>query len=362
MLQAEDTELARYLRNRGRDLLSNDYESGDAAWVTGRFGRLNAQIGAYETYDDEIFGTKAFWSFSLMLRDQPASDALRPALSGLQAMQDALPAPVPKRVREDIPVGVYQVVADFGQARGTNTATILPNDPLFARRYGRTILMRSNILRHPDLHANARATWEAVIHPEHWADMAPDGNFQRTLWHEIGHYLGVDADKSGSDIDAALQEHADTLEEMKADLVALSAIATLRQRGYYADDATARAVWASGILRTLNNTRPRRDQPYQTMQLVQMNWFLEKGVLEYDAGPGVLRIHYDRYADAVRSLLERVLRLQHEGDRAAAGAFLDTYTRWDEVHERLAEKIREKQPYRFRLVRYGALAEDADGR
>lgn len=29
----DDAELAGYLRNRARDLLSNDYESGDAAWI-----------------------------------------------------------------------------------------------------------------------------------------------------------------------------------------------------------------------------------------------------------------------------------------------------------------------------------------
>jgi hypothetical protein len=32
----DDEEFARYLRNRARDLLSNDYESGDASWVTGK--------------------------------------------------------------------------------------------------------------------------------------------------------------------------------------------------------------------------------------------------------------------------------------------------------------------------------------
>ena len=36
----DDEEFARYLRNRARDLLSNDYESGDASWVTGRFKNL----------------------------------------------------------------------------------------------------------------------------------------------------------------------------------------------------------------------------------------------------------------------------------------------------------------------------------
>ena len=36
----DDEEFARYLRNRARDLLSDDYESGDAAWVTGHAGRV----------------------------------------------------------------------------------------------------------------------------------------------------------------------------------------------------------------------------------------------------------------------------------------------------------------------------------
>ena len=36
-VQGSDWDFAKYLRNRARDLLSDDYESGDAAWITGRF-------------------------------------------------------------------------------------------------------------------------------------------------------------------------------------------------------------------------------------------------------------------------------------------------------------------------------------
>jgi hypothetical protein len=66
-VEKSDGEFARFLRNRARDLLSNDYESGDASWVTGRFQRLNAQIGSYETYDDALYGVKAFHGMSLLL-------------------------------------------------------------------------------------------------------------------------------------------------------------------------------------------------------------------------------------------------------------------------------------------------------
>ena len=150
-IQKTDEEFARYLRNRSRDLLSNDYESGDAAWVTGRFKNLNAQIGSYETYDDELFGVKTFFAFSLLSTRQQETADLRKAMKGLQALEDSLPYAHHKKVKEDIPVGVYDVIADFAQARGGNTASILPNESYLTRRYGRTILLRSNIMRNPDL-------------------------------------------------------------------------------------------------------------------------------------------------------------------------------------------------------------------
>ena len=78
---------------------------------------------------------------SILLLNEKATSDLRKALGGLQAIEDALPYTAHKKVREDIPIGVYEVIADYGQARGTNTATILPNDALFSRRYGRTILL-----------------------------------------------------------------------------------------------------------------------------------------------------------------------------------------------------------------------------
>ncbi len=136
-LQKDDEEFAGYLRNRSRDLLTNDYESGDAAWVTGHFKHLNAQIGAYENYDDELYGVKTFFAFSLLLLRPQETLALREAMKGLQTLEDSLPYQHHKKVREDIPVGVYDVAADFGQSRGGNTATILPNESYLARHCSR---------------------------------------------------------------------------------------------------------------------------------------------------------------------------------------------------------------------------------
>ena len=356
---ADDAEFAGYLRNRARDLLSNDYESGDAAWVTGHFGRLNAQIGSYETYDDALFGVKAFPSMSLLLRDEAATAELAKSLGSLQEIENALPYAAHKRVRQEIPIGVYEVIADFGQARGTNTATNLPNDPLFSRRYGRTILMRENIMKNPDLFANAERRWSAAIAPASRAGLAADGGdggFQRTLWHEIGHYLGPEKTRDGRGLDQALQGWADAVEEMKSDLVSLFAMQQLADTGLASPERLA-AVRASGILRVLNDNRPRRDQPYQLMQLVQFNWFLDRGLLTTTAD-GFLAIHDEKYAATVAALLTEVFALQTAGDPAATEAFFTRWTAWKpELHEAVAKRMRDAQTTRYNLVRYAALGE-----
>ncbi|MBA2527711.1 MAG: NUDIX hydrolase, partial [Pyrinomonadaceae bacterium] len=353
----DDEEIARYLRNRGRDLLSNDYESGDAAWITGHFKNLNAQIGSYEVYDDELYGVKTFFSFSLLSTRRQETTALRQAMRGLQELEDSLPYENHKKIREDIPVGVYDVVADFGQSRGGNTATILPNESYLARRYGRTILLRANIMREPNIFQGTSRTWESAIAAEHKNDLSADGNFYRTLWHEVGHYLGVDRTKDGRDLDEALQENSSAMEEMKADLVSLFVAPELRKNNYYTD-GQLRSVCASGILRVLQNNKPRRDQPYNTMQLMQWNFFLENGLLRFDPATRKLSIHYDRYHDVVGRLLEKVLDVQYAGDKAVADRFIEQYANWDEnLHGAVATNIREQQRYRFRLFKYAQLSE-----
>jgi hypothetical protein len=351
----DDEEFARYLRNRARDLLTNDYESGDAAWITGHFKNLNAQIGSYETYDDELYGVKTFFACNVLSTRLQETAALRLAMKGLQAIEDSLPYEHHKKIREDIPVGVYDVVADFAQSRGGNTATILPNESYLARRYGRTILLRANIMRDPNIFVSTEGTLEAAVGPEQAKELTPEGNFYRTLWHEVGHYLGVDRTRDNQDLDEALQENASALEEMKADLVSLFAARALREQGYYTD-AQLRSVYAGGILRVLQNNKPRRDQPYNTMQLMQWNFFLENGLLSFENGK--LRIHYDKYHDVVGKLLKKVLEVQYLGSKPGSDQFIDQYTKWDDnLHGVVAKNIRDKQRYRFRVFKYAALNE-----
>ena len=161
--------------------------------------------------------------------------------------------------------------------------------------------------------------------------------------------------RDNREFDAAIGADASLLEEMKADLVSLYVGRELARRRYFTD-AQLRAHYASGILRTLQNNKPRREQPYNMMQLMQWNWFLDKKVLAFDPATARLSIDYGRYHQAVADLLKEVLALQDRGDRAAATAFIDRWGKWDDnLHGKVAANIRAQQRYRFRLFDYAAL-------
>ncbi len=357
ILEEETPDFADYLRLRARDFLSSDYEASDAAWVSGTFGNLNMQIGSYETYDDNLLGVKAFYSASILARDPEKSASLERAVAGLQSIEDALPYDSDRTVRSNIPVGAYNIIADFGQARGTNTATILPNDADHTRKYGRTILVRYNILANPQIFENRKARYASVIAEEYRDHLTLDGGFDRTLWHEVGHYLGVDKTADGVSLDEALADYADLLEEMKSDLVSLFAAPTLLAAGYFDDDGL-RAHYADGIRRTLQTVRPRPTQPYQNMQLMQFNYFMENGLIEPQPETGLLVVHYDRYHDTVTELLRQVLEIQRNGDRDIAAEFVTRWNYWDErLHGKVAADMRGSMKYRRSIVKYAALGD-----
>jgi hypothetical protein len=162
----------------------------------------------------------------------------------------------------------------------------------------------------------------------------------------------------GRDLDSALADLSDLFEEMKSDLVSLFAAPALQTSGFY-DEVGVRAVYAGGIRRTLQTVKPRIDQPYQNMQLMQFNFFMEYGLIEPNADSGLLEINYERFPEVVTDLLRQVLHIQYAGDREQAFEFVQRWNYWDEtLHGGLAQRMRDTNAYRRTLVRYEALQDN----
>ena len=226
-------------------------------------------------------------------------------------------------------------------------AQILPNEARLTRKYGRTIMLRENVIANPAGLVRQRARWQAAMAPAHRHMLTEEGHFQQTLWHEIGHYLGPLEDRA-----AHLDEDGVLLEELKAELISVRAADHLHGRGLIGPETRA-GIRASAILPMLRPVRPVRDQTYETMWLVGLNYFLSHGLLE--PGPDGLRFHADRCPGVVEAMLGEVLALLDGGTRAAAAAFIARHSTWDERHDALAAAVRTVERYRFSRYVYSIL-------
>jgi hypothetical protein len=349
----EDPDLAAFLRLRSRDLLADDNEAGDAAWVRGTFKDLDVVVGAYEPYDDDLFGAKAFFGLSILRREAAGTIELRDRMRHLQEIEDALPIDRHRTVASDIPVGSFDLIAAFGQ--GTQpVAEILPNDAELIRKYGRKILLRHNVAVDPGPFERVAARWRAAMAPVHHAELTPVGNFRQVTWHEVGHYLGPDTDRAGNALEAALGEDASVIEELKSELLSVFACLWLGRAGAFTADEV-RAVVAASILGGLRPVRPLRSQPYPTLWLMMLNHHLETGLLRIEEDG--LHIHHEDAPAAVESFLREALAIQDHGSHAESSAFIERYSTWDERHERIAARLIAVERYRSVHLRFAILEE-----
>jgi hypothetical protein len=203
----------------------------------------------------------------------------------------------------------------------------------------------------------ARVTerWRSAMAPVHHGELTAAGMFRQIAWHEIGHYLGPDDQRSGRRFGDVLAEDAAILEELKSELVSAFAGIWLARAGLWAPDEV-HGVAATILLGGLRPARPLRSQPYETLWLMRLNQALETGYLRIEDDG--LHIEHDRLEDSTTFMLRETLAIQDSGTHADSSAFIERYSTWDERHERIAARLRSAERHRFMFARFAALGHD----
>ncbi|KAJ2802402.1 hypothetical protein H4R20_003294, partial [Coemansia guatemalensis] len=89
-----DPSFAKFLRMRGDAFESNDYQESELAWLKiSPNSTLEAAIGPYETYEDELFSAKAFFRSVIHVRDFMGSQDLAKFTQCLELIESHLPIP-----------------------------------------------------------------------------------------------------------------------------------------------------------------------------------------------------------------------------------------------------------------------------
>jgi hypothetical protein len=326
-LTAQPT-LKRYLTTRAAAFASNDYYESDVAWME-LDASIEPTIGPYEVYEDEWFNYKAAFEAFITLRDDAETKKLASFSGHLQALENALPID-PKYRNAQLgamaPIRVVNVVITAGDANsGVQTAAFnLPNDERVVKEKGTKRVMLKNV---QDAKFNrvllpiAKVALATADQP----NVSFDAFFTHILMHELMHGLGphnITVGRTPTTVRQQLKETYSAIEEAKADVSGLWALATLASQGHV-DAAIAKTMYTTFLASAFRSIRFGINEAHGRGIAVQLNYFLDRGAFRV-AADGTFSVDPAKIEEAVTSLTRDIMTLQAEGSYAKAKALIDT--------------------------------------
>jgi hypothetical protein len=331
--------LKKYLAQRAKDLLTNDYYQSDCDWIDLRDNLVEIVIGPYEVYEDALFGLKASYETFVYVNDREGMARIKGYLDFLEEMQRELP--VEQRYKDqsvghlESPLNVVFQVYNAGDCRaGVQTsAFVLPNDERVREKKGSKKVFLKNVME-AKFRQSFRPISRLVLAAEDIPFVSFDAYFNETILHEICHVLGLNyvtlPDGTKTTVNKALRELNAAIEEAKADVVGVHNIDFLGRKGWLPKEKEREAytTYLAGMFRSM---RFGVSEAHGQGTLVQFNFLREKGAFLGDPVTQTFRVDMAKVKGAVRDLAAALLILEGDGDYGKAKAFLEKYGRPDEV-------------------------------
>jgi len=314
-------------------------------WVKATEGDIDFIHGFVEVYNDPL-GKRGSYESIIEINDFEASDRMKVMMQNAQWFEDNSPI-LPEHKKKEVKGITYKVVNVAGESGDANPSTPigvnLPNAQWIRAMHGSKSVSLGNIEDAANNAGGSGMLKEFANDKEEIARAEKHGataGKMHTAMHEvIGHASGqLEANVSASS--QTLKEFASTIEEGRADLVAL----------YYVMDPK---LVEMGLMESLEVGKAEYDGYIRNAMLVQMrrlkmgediaeahmrnrawisNWIIEKGASanvisrEVRDGKTYFNINnYDKMRDLVGELLREVQRITSQGDYNAAKALADGY-------------------------------------
>ena len=314
---AEDEGFANYLSLRAQALVSNEYLDSDMAWMDMKTNPVELVIGPIETYEDQLFGYRAAFEAYVLIKDKAWSDKLSRYAQFLPELQEGLPVPEEYKAQmpgSDADLGAYDVVYYAGHSNaGSKTIAInLPNDERVQLEKGTRRLQLKNAMR-AKFDQILMPISEALIVPEQREHITFDAFFANTMFHEVAHGLGIKNTLDGKGtVRAALKEHASALEEGKADILGLYMVQSLLEKGEITE-GTLEDYYVTFMAGIFRSVRFGASSAHGKANMIRFNYFAQEGAFE-KTEKGMYRVNMDKMQAAVKSLSQKILTLQGDGD------------------------------------------------
>ena len=328
---SDDPAFANFLRMRADSLLTDNYFESDIAWVSLENPKFDVIFAPYETYLDDLLGVKTSYGAAILIRNDVESRKLDVFQKYVPDIQDSLPLPPadrPSKRGHLSPMEVMDTPYRAGDLRHGYQAVAdnLPNDPRIHEQKGSKKIFFKNFM-------DARVNFvilpvaKRLLRADQAALASAEGYLATTMMHEISHGLGPAFSHTSAgqrDIREAIGPSYSGLEEAKADIVGLYGLKWLvdhgdlpkeKLRGYCASEV-------AGIFRTV---RFGVAEAHGRAEIMEFNYFSERGVVAREAASGRYVIDLDRMPEAVAALAKELLEQEATGDRARVEAWFSKY-------------------------------------
>jgi dipeptidyl-peptidase-3 len=335
-------------------LLVQYYRTGDLktfddysiAWVNDVNSRLDVVNGFIEVYQDAI-GKKGSYESVVSMKDMEATKRISAIASQAQWFEDNSPL-MPehkKKTVKGITAKAITVIVESGDAAPATPIGInLPNADWIRKEHGSKSVSLSNVIHSYNV-ASAKGGMldEFAVNDTVKQRARQHGNLASDLhtdMHEcIGHASGQ-INPGVETTDKTLKNYASTLEEARADLVALyyAIDPKLVQLGVAPSVEVGKAEYDSymmnGLMTQLTRLKPGDQIEESHMRNRQLNakWVYEKGkaenVVEFvkKDGKTYVRVNdYNKLRKLFGDLLREIQRIKSEGDFKAGKDLVENY-------------------------------------
>jgi hypothetical protein len=324
----KNKSLAKFLKSRALAFASDQYRQSDKDWMD-LSSRVEATIGPYETYEDDLLGQKAAFEAYITVSDPEESAKLDRYKKLLPMMEQNLPIPPGAHGKRggDSPIHVVDVVFTSGEARGSvqTIAYNLPNDEAVRKEKGaKKILLRNLIVTKFDKIMRPLAA--NILDKSQTSLLSGEAFFDETLFHELSHSLGPAYVKGTKDkeVHVALESSHAALEECKADVMGAFNVLYLIQRGDLPKTLHDPLLvsYFAGLFRSV---RFGAAEAHGKGAAVQINRFLEEGGARFDPTTKRVTVDLPKLETSIGKLVHDLAVIQWEGDKVAADDMLKKY-------------------------------------
>ncbi len=324
---AEDEDFRTYLELRSRAFQNDDYQASDMAWMDMKNNLIDFVVGPIENYEDQLFGYKAAHEAFILLKDKAWSERLDKYAALLPALQQKLP--VEPKYKTESPgsnsdLAAYDALYYSGDCNsgGKTIAINLPNDEEVQLKKGSRRLQLKNSMQ---------AKFEKILLPiaqeliveEQQKYITFDAFFENVMFHEVAHGLGIKntVNNTGT-VRESLKDQYTTLEEGKADILALFLVAELKKMGELDVDLMENyTTFLAGIFRSI---RFGSSSAHGKANLVRFNYFKEKGAFKRNE-QGKYTVDFEKMQLAIQDLSREIIVIQGDGNYRGAEEMVKKY-------------------------------------